>query len=306
MRRLHGPTKAATLGIGALLIASMIYFLIAQGHLSLHELLITIFLFLTAPVTALMISKAHILRDHNRRRELPPTGRPVGWATLDHRTEAAASDLTTTSTTCMMQIVLTRDLMLDGDQHATAALPYTRGHAKHVRSGQKSGPADAAADRYGARRRPANARAQYGRRAGHRRGPPAGRHFYRPRRGEPRSGGRKIRRRNGAGRGHDPRSRMSDPGTFGDRRVAADAGCALPSSADRAGRQSSSALSRAAISAVSNKTGSTRKPGCGSGSAESASVSLALAKTPAQRSETGPAGPSAGTTKPESGSTHAR
>ena len=26
MRRLHGPTKAATLGIGALLIASMLYF----------------------------------------------------------------------------------------------------------------------------------------------------------------------------------------------------------------------------------------------------------------------------------------
>ena len=47
MRRLHGPTKAATLGIGALLIASMLYFLLARGHLSLHELLITIFLFLT-------------------------------------------------------------------------------------------------------------------------------------------------------------------------------------------------------------------------------------------------------------------
>ena len=83
MRRLHGPTKAATLGIGALLIASMLYFLLARGHLSLHELLITIFLFLTPPVTALMVAKAHILRDQNRRGELPPTGRPVGWATLD-------------------------------------------------------------------------------------------------------------------------------------------------------------------------------------------------------------------------------
>jgi multicomponent K+:H+ antiporter subunit G len=83
MRRLHGPTKSATLGIGFLLIASMLYFLIARGHLSFHELLITIFLFLTAPVTALMVAKAHILRDHHRRRELPPAGRPVGWATLD-------------------------------------------------------------------------------------------------------------------------------------------------------------------------------------------------------------------------------
>ena len=83
MRRLHGPTKAATLGVGLMLIASMLYFLLAHGHLSFHELLITIFLFLTAPVTALMVAKAHLLRDRDRRRELPPTGRPVGWATLD-------------------------------------------------------------------------------------------------------------------------------------------------------------------------------------------------------------------------------
>ena len=87
MRRLHGPTKAATLGIGSLLIASMFYFLFAHGHLSFHELLITIFLFLTAPVTALMVAKAHILRDHGCRGELPPTGRPVGWATLDQPPE---------------------------------------------------------------------------------------------------------------------------------------------------------------------------------------------------------------------------
>ena len=83
MRRLHGPTKATTLGIGSLLIASMLYFLVAHGRLSFHELLITIFLFLTPPVTAQMVAKAHILRDRLRRRELPPTGRPGGWATLD-------------------------------------------------------------------------------------------------------------------------------------------------------------------------------------------------------------------------------
>jgi multicomponent K+:H+ antiporter subunit G len=83
MRRLHGPTKSATLGVGTLLIASMLHFLLAHGRLSFHELLIAIFLFLTAPVTALMVAKAHILRDHDRRRDLPPTGRPAGWATLD-------------------------------------------------------------------------------------------------------------------------------------------------------------------------------------------------------------------------------
>ena len=31
MQRLHGPTKATTLGIGSLLIASMLYFLLERG-----------------------------------------------------------------------------------------------------------------------------------------------------------------------------------------------------------------------------------------------------------------------------------
>ena len=62
MTRLHGPTKASTLGVGACLIASMIYFPASGGAWSAHELLITIFLFLTAPVSAHMIAKAHLHR----------------------------------------------------------------------------------------------------------------------------------------------------------------------------------------------------------------------------------------------------
>lgn len=83
MRRLHAPTKATTLGVGATLIASMLYFTFLRGTLSFHELLITLFLFLTAPVSAQMIAKAFILRDPQVREALPATGRPVGWATLD-------------------------------------------------------------------------------------------------------------------------------------------------------------------------------------------------------------------------------
>ena len=83
MRRLHGPTKATTLGIGSLLIASMLYFWVAGDHLSFHELLITIFLFLTAPISAHMIAKAHILRATSERDRLPETGGKVGWATID-------------------------------------------------------------------------------------------------------------------------------------------------------------------------------------------------------------------------------
>lgn len=82
MRRLHGPTKATTAGVGSVLIASMLYFLLIVGTLSLHEILVAIFLFLTAPVTAHMIAKAHILGDRDLQRELPPAGPQTGWATL--------------------------------------------------------------------------------------------------------------------------------------------------------------------------------------------------------------------------------
>ena len=55
--RLHGPTKATTLGVGCLLIASAIHFS-ADGHLSLHEVLVALFLFMTAPVSAHLLAKA--------------------------------------------------------------------------------------------------------------------------------------------------------------------------------------------------------------------------------------------------------
>lgn len=58
--RLHGPTKASTLGVGAILIASVIYFSIKQDALSLHEILVTLFLFITAPIGAHLMAKAAI------------------------------------------------------------------------------------------------------------------------------------------------------------------------------------------------------------------------------------------------------
>ncbi len=56
--RLHGPTKATTLGVGSLLIASSIYFSTHTENISLHEVLITLFLFITAPVSAHLLAKA--------------------------------------------------------------------------------------------------------------------------------------------------------------------------------------------------------------------------------------------------------
>lgn len=56
--RLHGPTKATTLGLGGLLIASVLYFSTQHEGISLHEVLVTLFLFATAPVSAHLASKA--------------------------------------------------------------------------------------------------------------------------------------------------------------------------------------------------------------------------------------------------------
>ncbi|HEX6307641.1 MAG TPA: Na+/H+ antiporter subunit G [Longimicrobiales bacterium] len=55
--RLHGPTKSTTLGVGSMLIASAVHFSTGPGT-SLHEVLVTVFLFLTAPVSAHLLCKA--------------------------------------------------------------------------------------------------------------------------------------------------------------------------------------------------------------------------------------------------------
>ncbi|MDP3860773.1 MAG: Na+/H+ antiporter subunit G [Phaeovulum sp.] len=90
MTRLHAPTKATTLGVGGVLIASMLFFAAKMGHFSAHELLITLFLFLTAPVSALFLAKANL--HHDRPQNLPhPEGSE--WAILRIGTDTAAETL---------------------------------------------------------------------------------------------------------------------------------------------------------------------------------------------------------------------
>ncbi len=80
MSRLHAPTKAGTLGIGAFLLASMIHsYAFADG--SLHELLIMGFIFVTAPVSAKFIAKVNI---HSGACVTPPPPpRDDTWSTLN-------------------------------------------------------------------------------------------------------------------------------------------------------------------------------------------------------------------------------
>ena len=68
--RLHGPTKASTLGVGGILLAAMLWQAM-QGAPSLRELLITLFLFMTAPVSAHLMAKAALALDPQARPPLP-------------------------------------------------------------------------------------------------------------------------------------------------------------------------------------------------------------------------------------------
>jgi multicomponent K+:H+ antiporter subunit G len=55
--RLHGPSKASTMGVGGMLLASMLYFAVHQAP-SLYELLIILFLCISTPVSAHLLVKA--------------------------------------------------------------------------------------------------------------------------------------------------------------------------------------------------------------------------------------------------------
>jgi multicomponent K+:H+ antiporter subunit G len=55
--RLHGPTKATTLGVGSVVVASLVHSSAVSGTLSLRELAISLFLFITAPISAHLLAK---------------------------------------------------------------------------------------------------------------------------------------------------------------------------------------------------------------------------------------------------------
>ncbi len=84
MQRLHAPTKATTVGVGTALIASSADLVFQTGTVTGQEVLVAIFLFLTAPLAALYLAKAHIFGTIDRATlPDPQTGTP--WATLDNR-----------------------------------------------------------------------------------------------------------------------------------------------------------------------------------------------------------------------------
>jgi len=78
--RLHGPAKATTLGVGGVITGSVIFFSTRGDGISLHESLIALFLFITAPVSAHIAAKAalHLKLDAVERTRNKPWQQKTG------------------------------------------------------------------------------------------------------------------------------------------------------------------------------------------------------------------------------------
>ena len=61
--RVHAPTLGTTLGTGCFVMASMIYFSAVGSRPILHELLILLFVTVTAPITLMILVRAAVSRD---------------------------------------------------------------------------------------------------------------------------------------------------------------------------------------------------------------------------------------------------
>jgi multicomponent K+:H+ antiporter subunit G len=65
--RMHGPSMTNTIGVGATLIASMLVSSALAGRPIVHELLITLFVTASAPITSIMLLQAALYRNKARR-----------------------------------------------------------------------------------------------------------------------------------------------------------------------------------------------------------------------------------------------
>jgi multicomponent K+:H+ antiporter subunit G len=61
-QRQHGPSKAATLGIGCTVAGAVVHFSAARHGVSLHQLLVVVFVFMTTPASAHLLAKAALHR----------------------------------------------------------------------------------------------------------------------------------------------------------------------------------------------------------------------------------------------------
>ncbi|EKE83632.1 Na+/H+ antiporter subunit G [Idiomarina xiamenensis] len=82
LTRLHAPTKNTTVGLGGVVLGSIIFFSVAEGAFRIHFILIALFLLLTAPISAHLLAKAALHLDLPRYKK-----------TTDYRTQSYNDEL---------------------------------------------------------------------------------------------------------------------------------------------------------------------------------------------------------------------
>ena len=74
-QRMHPPALANTCGAWCVALASIIYFSMLQGRLTVHAWVAVVLLSITAPVTTLLLARAALFRQRQRGEDAPP---PLG------------------------------------------------------------------------------------------------------------------------------------------------------------------------------------------------------------------------------------
>lgn len=82
-QRIHGPAITITLGAGCVLIASMVLFSAMETRPVVHELLVTMFVLMSAPIVSMLIMRAAVHREL-RRPKPAELERESAWNAYDH------------------------------------------------------------------------------------------------------------------------------------------------------------------------------------------------------------------------------
>lgn len=93
--RIHAPTLGNTMGCACVLIASMLVFSSIHQRFVIHEILITLLLFITSPVTAMLLMRAAIYRGHRKSGETSLPFMPRPRAAQQPQPRAQATETTT-------------------------------------------------------------------------------------------------------------------------------------------------------------------------------------------------------------------
>lgn len=70
--RIHPPTIGSSMGMALIVLASILCFSVLRSRLSVHEVLIGIFVTLTTPVTFMLLARAALYRDRSEGRMIMP------------------------------------------------------------------------------------------------------------------------------------------------------------------------------------------------------------------------------------------